>query len=319
MAGADRVNERRNHLKNGVFVSYIGVMLVDMDQIWITVGKALIAGLLASVACGLGVLPLFVRGLDPIKHRGLGYAFAGGLMFAASVYNLILPGLQMQAYNKLNPDGLLGDAIMNFNHVWPVLLGIMAGAGFLAVTDRYLHRNENEGDLNHRLHDDASYVGWGGRLGMLVFIAMTIHSIPEGVAVGVGYTSDDTGVLDQAGHALMDGNLGNYLALAIAIHNMPEGLAVAIPMRAAGASLPRCFAAAFLTSLPQPLAAVPAVLLAWFFQPLMPILMGFAAGAMIFLILLELIPEALEIESPQRIAWAFTLGFSMMLLVQVLL
>ena len=73
------------------------------------------------------------------------------------------------------------------------------------------------------------------------------------------------------------------------------------------------------TSLTQPLATIPAVLLAWFFTPLMPVLMGFAAGAMIFLVVLELIPEALETESPKRIAWAFTIGFCLMLMVQVVL
>jgi zinc transporter ZupT len=114
-------------------------------------------------------------------------------------------------------------------------------------------------------------------------------------------------------------NLGHYIALAIAIHNIPEGLAVAIPMRAAGASIWKCFWAAFLTSLPQPIAAVPAAYLAWLFQPIMPVLMGFAAGAMVFLVILELIPEALHTSSPVRVAWAFTIGFCAMILVQVLL
>jgi len=151
---------------------------------------------------------------------------------------------------------------------------------------------------------------WGWRTGLLVFVAMTIHSIPEGVAVGVGFASDAVG---QSVH------LGPTLALAVAIHNIPEGMAVAIPMRSAWTSLWRCFAAAVLTSLPQPIAAIPAVLLALFFVPLMPAMMGFAAGAMIFLVVLELIPEALETESPVRIAWAFLLGFCAMMMVQVVL
>ena len=114
-------------------------------------------------------------------------------------------------------------------------------------------------------------------------------------------------------------NLGLYIAIAISIHNIPEGLAVGIPIRAEGGSMWRAFWMAFLTSLPQPIAAVPAALLSWFFRPLMPVLMGFAAGAMIFLILLELIPTALHTEKPLRIAWAFVLGFCLMLLVQVVL
>jgi ZIP family zinc transporter len=90
-------------------------------------------------------------------------------------------------------------------------------------------------------------------------------------------------------------------------------------MRAAGAGIWRCFFAAYLTSLPQPIAAVPAALASWFFQPLMPVLMGFAAGAMMFLILLEMIPDALHNEKAAKIAWAFMIGFCLMLLMQVVL
>ena len=256
------------------------------------VGQAVLAGVLASLACGLGVLPLVLRRFDPVRHRGIGYGVAGGLMFAASVYNLILPGLSF------------GNGGWELWDVLPIVAGILLGAVFLTIAESRLH---------HRREPVADFLGpWGGRVGWLVFLAMTVHSIPEGVAVGVGYASDAVG-------ASADASLGPTLALAIAIHNMPEGLAVAIPMRGGGSSLARCFAAAVVTSLPQPLAAVPAVLLAWFFQPIMPLLMGFSAGAMMFLIIMELIPAALQTETPLRITWAFTAGFCLMLLVQVAL
>ncbi len=254
--------------------------------------SAVTAGLLASLACGLGALPLAWTRLDPVHHRGIGYAVAGGLMFAASVYNLLLPGLSLGGHGWTLAD------------VLPIIAGFLIGAAFLALVDRHLRSRPA-----HKL--DAVSKAWGGRVGLLVFLAMTFHSIPEGVAVGVGYTSDAV--------APGDGSLGPTLALAIAIHNIPEGLAIGIPLRANGASIARCAWAAFLTSLPQPVAAIPAVLLAWFFEPLMPLLMAFAAGAMIFLILLELIPEALETENRRRIAWGFCIGFCFMLLMQVVL
>ena len=94
---------------------------------------------------------------------------------------------------------------------------------------------------------------------------------------------------------------------------------MAIPLRSAGVSLHKCFWLAVLTSLPQPVAAVPAVLAAWAVNPLMPWLMAFAAGAMIFLVIEELVPEALEKLSPQKVAWAFTFGFAGMMLVQTVL
>lgn len=260
-----------------------------MSLLWTTLLIAFAAGLAASLACGLGVLPLMIRGIDPVKQRGLGYGFAGGLMFAASVYNLILPAMDM------------GDTGRTLNKVLLIVGGILLGAMFLQVAESKIHDMPDSSD---------QWKKWGGRVGFLVFVAMTIHSIPEGVAVGVGYAADSRGAAD---------GMGPTLALAIAIHNIPEGLAVAIPLRGAGASIAKCFLAAVATSLTQPLATIPAVFLAWFFDPLMPILMGFAAGAMIFLIILELIPEALETESPSRIAWAFMAGFCLMLMVQVVL
>jgi ZIP family zinc transporter len=257
--------------------------------------SAVFAGVLASLACGLGALPLLIRRFDPARHRGLGYAVAGGLVFSASVYNLILPGLGTATGG------------WSLRDVAPIVAGILLGAGFLALAESRLSRHTLK-----RTSDSLD--GWGGRIGLLVFLAMTVHSIPEGVAVGVGYASDAVGQSHDG--------LGPTLAVAIAIHNIPEGLAVAIPLRSSGSSVARCFLAAVVTSLPQPIAAVaavPAVLLTWFFKPLMSLFMDFAAGAMIFLIILELIPAALETETPLRITWAFTLGFCAMLMIQVVL
>jgi len=250
--------------------------------------QSLVAGIIASFACGLGALPLAFKGINLQKHTGIAYSFAGGLMFAASVYNLILPGLTLNSSTLGLPQTL------------PVISGILLGAAFLWKTNRYLS--------NERL-EQKGWKRFGNRAQILIFVVMCVHSIPEGVAVGVGYTSQE----------IYSSNLGNYIALAIAIHNIPEGLAVAIPLRAAGVSIHRSFWAAFLTSLPQPIAAVPAAYLAWIFQPMMPILMGFAAGAMIFLVILELIPEALNTLKPIKAAWSFTLGFCAMILVQVVL
>lgn len=250
--------------------------------------KSLVAGIIASFACGLGVLPLAIRNIDLQKHTGIAYSFAGGLMFAASVYNLILPGLTLTSTS------------LGLAETVPVIFGILLGAVFLWQTNRYLSSERLERE---------SWKRFGNKAQILIFIVMCVHSIPEGVAVGVGYASEEV----YAGH------LGQYIALAIAIHNIPEGLAVAVPMRVTGATIHRCFWAAVLTSLPQPIAAVPAGYLSWLFQPIMPVLMGFAAGAMIFLVILELIPEALSTSSPIRTAWSFTLGFCAMILVQVVL
>jgi len=249
---------------------------------------AFVAGLLASIACGVGALPLAISGLHLERRIGLGYALAAGLMFSASVYNLLLPAFTIG-----------GDAL-KASPVLQTLAGMAMGAAFLYAVERFL--------TPERLQAKFLNV-FGGKTEALIFIAMAFHSVPEGVAVGVGYGAEP--------HLVEGQHFAKYIALAIAIHNIPEGLAVALPMRSKGVSILKCFFFAFLTSLPQPIAAVPSSLLVWLFQPLMIPLLGFAAGAMMYLVLLELLPEALERHSRTQIAWSFLAGFGLMVLVQV--
>jgi zinc transporter ZupT len=187
----------------------------------------------------------------------------------------------------------------------PVLItlgGLMAGCAFLWLVERHLSAERVERSPLFRV--------FGGRVEALVFLAMAFHSLPEGIAVGVGFASEEH-LGDRALH------LGETIAVAISIHNIPEGLAVALPLRAAGASIQRCFWLACLTSLPQPIAAVPASLLVWLFEPLMLPFLGFAAGAMMYLVIVELIPDGLATQSRAAVAWWFMIGFSLMLLVQL--
>ncbi len=251
----------------------------------------IVAGLVASLACGLGALPLAFGSGALEKRIGLGYGAAGGLMFAASVYNLLLPALELGSGAALQPRNVV-EVLLGFGVGAACLCWIQTRAGAQALASRWSSR-------------------LGGRVGALVFIAMALHSIPEGIAVGVGYASEE--------HLESARGLGETVAIAISIHNIPEGLAVALPMRAAGASVRACFLAAFLTSLPQPIAAVPASLLVWLFEPLMIPSLGFAAGAMIYLVIAELIPEGLESRGRHGVAWAFIIGFAAMVLVQMVL
>lgn len=250
-----------------------------------------IAGIIASIACGLGAIPVLFKRLDVTKQIGIGYSFAGGLMFAASVYNLLLPAFTVGTDYTLS--------------LWPVIqtiIGLLLGCGFIWL----IGENLTEEHLNSKMLSQI-----GTRMGTLVFIAMTFHSIPEGIAVGVGFASET--------HYEAFAELGIYIAIAISIHNIPEGLAIALPARAHGASFFKCFTLAFLTSLPQPIAAVPASLLVWLFKPIMLPLFGFAAGAMMYLVIVELVPSALKTQNTKEVAWAFMLGFSLMVLVQVVI
>jgi zinc transporter ZupT len=129
---------------------------------------------------------------------------------------------------------------------------------------------------------------------------MFVHSMPEGIAIGVGYATGEV-------------RFGLLLTTAIAVHNVPEGIAVSLPLRARGASTALCAGYAILTSVPQPALAVPAFALTTFFQPLVAPSLGFAGGAMIFLVIAELIPDSLAACSRSDTAWAVTIGLVAML------
>ena len=228
--------------------------------------------LMTDLATGLGALPFaFVRKLS-LPWQGMMTSAAAGMMLSASVFTLT------------------GEA-MKSGELWQVLAGLLAGAAFFSWTARLVHGNQwTIGTLSA----DES------RQGILVLVAMFIHSIPEGIAVGVGYA---TGEL----------NFGLLLATAIAVHNIPEGVAVAMPLRARGISVTKCAGYAILTSAPQPIAAVPAFLLVSVFKPLLPLGLGFAGGAMIFLVAFELLPESLERCTREQTAWSMMLGLIGML------
>jgi zinc transporter ZupT len=228
--------------------------------------------LATDLATGLGALPFaFVRRLSD-TWQGIMTAAAAGMMLSASVFTLAGEGLRTGA-------------------IWQVVAGLLVGALFFDRTARLVHR------MQWRI---GSLSVAESKQGILVLVAMFVHSIPEGVAIGVGYA---TGELE----------FGLLLAVAIAVHNIPEGVAVSLPLRARGVSVPGCAAYAVLTSVPQPLLAVPSFLLVSVFKPLLPLGLGFAGGAMIFLVVFDLLPESLERCSRAQAAWAMMFGLIGML------
>lgn len=234
-----------------------------------------LAALLTALATGLGALPFaLVRNVSR-RWQGRLAALAGGMMLSASVFSLS------------------GEALRQ-GKPWELALGLLLGAFFLWKVSRLL-------DGRHWKISGLSAAA--SRKGILVLVAMTIHSFPEGVAVGVGYGTGEYG-------------FGFLVALAIAVHNIPEGMAISLPLRLQGVSVARCAYYSVLSSLPQPVAAVPAVIAVSFFGELLPTGLGFAAGAMIFLVVAELLPESLEDAGcgPRETAWWLVLGTVFMLL-----
>ena len=234
--------------------------------------EVFLAALVTAVATGFGVLP-FAR-VDDTTSRwsGIATASASGMMLSASVFALADKALRR------------GNAI-------EVSLGMIAGAAFFAWSAGVVREGHwRLGDWNEAR----------SRQSIVVLGTMFVHSIPEGVAIGVGFATGEV-------------RFGLLLAAAIAVHNIPEGTAVALPLRANGASLMRCFWYAVLTSAPQPIVAVPAYLLISFARPLLAPSLGFAGGAMIFLVVAELLPESLARCSQTDTAWGVTGGLVAML------
>ena len=180
---------------------------------------------------------------------------------------------------------------------WETVAGLLLGALFVAGLNRFVVARDWQ--VSGLSVADS-------RRAVLFILAMFIQSIPEGLAIGVGFA---TGEL----------RFGLLLGLAIAIHNIPEGIAVSLPLRAKGISLWRCAAYAIFTSLPQPVFGVPAFLVVSLARYLVPAGLGFAGGAMIYLAISELLVDAFELGSRQEMAWSFTLGLVTMLLVVALL
>ncbi|MDR0186832.1 ZIP family metal transporter [Prevotella brunnea] len=217
--------------------------------------------------------------------------FASGVMVAASIWSLIIPSMEMW-----------DDA--GKARIIPAVTGFLIGIAFLLFIDfitPHLHLGSNtpEGPKSHL-----------SRTAMLTF-AVTIHNLPEGMAVGV--------VLAGAMQASTDITMAGALAMAvgIAIQNIPEGAIISMPMREAGNSKLKSFVIGSLSGVVEPIGAVLVILLAGIIEPALPYLLSFAAGAMFYVVVEELIPEASEGEHSNLSTIGFAVGFALMMTLDV--
>ena len=219
--------------------------------------------------------------------------FAAGVMTAASVWSLLVPAMDMA-------DGMGKLAFL------PAAIGFWCGILFLLLLDSlipHLHMNAEKAEgLPSKL----------ARTTMMV-LAVTLHNIPEGMAVGIVYAGFLSGTENMtAGGALA-------LALGIAIQNFPEGAIISMPLHAEGKSKGRAFADGVLSGAVEPVGAVLTILFAGLFLPVMPYLLSFAAGAMIYVVVEELIPEMSEGEHSNIGVLMFSVGFTLMMILEVAL
>ena len=203
--------------------------------------------------------------------------------------NAIAAGLMLGASFGLVSEGTLHGRV-------GTLGGALLGVGFILVTQRFLAGYDEE-----KMVFEAAR-GEGARKMLLMLVVMTVHSFSEGVAVGVSFGGGMT--------------LATLITVAIAVHNIPEGVAISAVMRPQGVSVARCAGWSVVSSLPQPLMAVPAFLFVEAVRPALPWGLGFAAGAMVFMVLVELLPEAYHEGGRREVATLTTLTIIAMVLFQ---
>jgi zinc transporter ZupT len=238
-----------------------------------------LAAFATALATGLGALPLLFLRDASARTLGVANAFAGGLMLAATQLLLV--------------EGV---------HIDPTRTAIGAAVGMVAilVVAKFLHHGEG---------DDAADVGRlrsaGVRGAFLIIAVMTAHSAAEGIGVGVSFGGGE--------------ELGLLVTIAIAIHNIPEGIAISLALLPSGASLRSAAGWSIFSSLPQPLLAIPAFLFVETFEPFLPVGLGIAGGAMLWMVFSELVPEALEGASKRAVAVGLGGGYLLMLAITVAL
>ena len=231
-------------------------------------------------------------GLSPRVQKTL-LGFASGVMVAASVWSLLIPAMEMEADNGKWS-------------VVPAAVGFLLGMGFLLLLD----------ELTPHLHVGSDTPeGPRSRLSRtaMLALAVTIHNLPEGMAVGVVFAGAEQGA---AGLSLAS---AVAVSLGIAIQNVPEGAIISMPMRAEGNSHWRSFLIGSLSGAVEPVGAIAVLLLASLLMPVMPYMLAFAAGAMFYVVVEELIPEASEGEHSNLSTIGFAIGFVLMMVLDVVM
>lgn len=239
-----------------------------------------IASILAGLATGLGALPaLFFKEISSKLFNSL-LGAAAGVMLAATAFSLLVPGIEF------------GNELWPGNGLWMVSIGMIIGSLFLHFADKRLPHLHF--DAIPDANKDSLQKIW------LFIIAITIHNFPEGMSVGVSFGSGNI-------------NNGITLAIAIALQNIPEGLAVALPLVGLGYNKWKAVGIATLTGLVEPVGGLLGITMVTTFSSILPIAMGFAAGAMLFVISEEIIPETHSNGRSRYATFSLMIGFIIMM------
>lgn len=243
--------------------------------------------------CLGAAMVFFMKGEMQPKLQKLLLGFAAGVMIAASVWSLLIPAIDMAAAS-----GIIA---------WlPAVVGFLVGIGFLLFLDMvipHLHVNSDQPEGPHTKIKKS----------MMLILAVTLHNIPEGMAVGVvlaGMLVNQQAITTASAFAL---------AIGIAIQNFPEGAIISMPLIGTGITKKKAFVYGVLSGIVEPLGAIITLLLTQLITPVLPYILSFAAGAMIYVVIEELIPEAQQGHHSNLGTIGAALGFALMMVLDVAL
>ena len=258
---------------------------------------AFIATLFTWGLTALGAsLVFFVKALNRQLLDGM-LGFTGGVMIAASYWSLLAPAIEMTP-----------DVAPNLPVWFPAAVGFLMGAFFLYGLDKFMPHLHINFD-----HSQAEGVKTDWQRTTLLVLAITLHNIPEGLAVGVLFGAVAHGMpgADIAGAVV--------LAMGIGLQNFPEGIAVAMPLRRQGVSRFRSFWFGQLSAVVEPVAAVIGAVMVIYALPILPYALAFAAGAMIYVVIEEVVPETQQDQYTDTSTIGFIIGFVVMMVLDVAL
>lgn len=254
---------------------------------------ALYASLFTWFITALGASFVFFFKTMNRNFMDLMLGFTGGVMIAASIWSLLIPAMNMSE----------GEG---FVKVMPAAFGFLLGVACLFAIDKVMpHFHPNFKQV------EGVKSPW--QRTTLLVLAITLHNIPEGLAVGVLFGAVAAGVPEASIAAAA------ILAIGIGLQNFPEGIAVAMPLRRMGMSRRKSFFYGQLSAVVEPIAAVLGAVAVGFFTPLLPYALAFAAGAMIFVVIEEVIPEAQQNNNSDMATIGFSIGFVVMMSLDVVL
>jgi ZIP family zinc transporter len=259
---------------------------------WMIVFSLLIP--LAGTALGSSMVFFLKNGINQ-KVQKILMGFASGVMIAASIWSLLQPAIN--TFDKKD------------FRMWLVpMVGFLLGIGFMLLLDfivPHIHGKDEEGIKNNKMSKTSK-----------MMLAVTLHNIPEGLAVGVVIASY---IVAKNSSSDINGNAMLALAIGMAIQNFPEGAIVSMPLKEEGLSKGRAFLYGFISGVVEPIAAVIAILVTVFVSTILPFVLAFAAGVMIYVVVEELIPEANEGSHSNLATIGLAVGFVLMMVLDIAL